>query len=322
MYAACARWLTVNIIPHAISSSVTVQSTSNYVARRYGVRAAMPGFIAKKLCPELVIVKLNFAKYRQVCKEVREILAEYDPDFCPMGLDESYLDLTECVASRLQEDVHVVSEMSGGCLEDDHEHSSVVKSTDTGIETHLAQVSSCQETIQDPVVEPSSSSSSTVPMSTAQPAVNYTADAHMALSASKDHNSNPNLTATLISDNCKTSKHMTNQSVPAKFNSETDDSALCVGNYPGGSLPTSHWEYAKAVVEEIRARIFEKTGLTASAGIAPNKMLAKVASDMNKPNGQHSVTPTREAVLEFVQNLSIRKVMSELDHRLAPSLMP
>lgn len=268
------------------------------------MRAAMPGFIAKKLCPELVIVKLNFAKYRQVCKEVREILAEYDPDFCPMGLDESYLDLTEYVASRLQEDVHVVSGVSEGCLEDDHEHSSVVKSTDTGIETHLAQVSSCQETIQDPVAEPSSSSSSTV---------NYTTDAHMV---SKDHNSNPNLTSMLTSDNCKMNKRMKN-SIPAKFNSETDDLALCVGNDPGSSLPTSHWEYAKTVVEEIRARIFEKTGLTASAGIAPNKMLAKVASDMNKPNGQHSVTPTREAVLEFVQNLSIRKVMSELDHRLA-----
>lgn len=47
------------------------QSTSNYQARKYGVRAAMPGFIAKKLCPDLVIVPANFDKYRAVSAEVR-----------------------------------------------------------------------------------------------------------------------------------------------------------------------------------------------------------------------------------------------------------
>lgn len=47
------------------------QSTSNYHARKFGVRAAMPGFIAKKLCPNLVIVPTNFDKYRAVSQEVR-----------------------------------------------------------------------------------------------------------------------------------------------------------------------------------------------------------------------------------------------------------
>lgn len=46
------------------------KSTSNYHARRFGVRAAMPGFIAKKLCPHLTIVPLNFEKYGKVSKEV------------------------------------------------------------------------------------------------------------------------------------------------------------------------------------------------------------------------------------------------------------
>ena len=41
-------------------------STSNYAARKFGVRAAMPGFIAKKLCPNLVIVPSNMEKYAQV----------------------------------------------------------------------------------------------------------------------------------------------------------------------------------------------------------------------------------------------------------------
>ena len=60
----------------------------------------MPGFIGKKLCPSLVIVTTNFDKYREVSKQVREILAEYDPNFCPMSLDEAYFDLTDHLEKR------------------------------------------------------------------------------------------------------------------------------------------------------------------------------------------------------------------------------
>lgn len=77
-----------------------LQSTSNYHARKFGVRAAMPGFIGKKLCPELVIVPLNFEKYTAVSKQVKAIMSEYDPNFCPMSLDEAYLDLTEHLQNR------------------------------------------------------------------------------------------------------------------------------------------------------------------------------------------------------------------------------
>lgn len=90
-------------VPMAVGS-YSMLSTSNYVARRFGVRAAMPGFIAKKLCPKLVIVKTNFDKYRAVSKEVQEIVAQYDPHFSPMGLDESYLDLTDYVKEKYEEE--------------------------------------------------------------------------------------------------------------------------------------------------------------------------------------------------------------------------
>ena len=63
-----------------------------------------------------------------------------------------------------------------------------------------------------------------------------------------------------------------------------------------------------SLVEELRSRIFEVTGLTASAGIAPNCMLAKVCSDMNKPNGQYQLNPNSKDILEFVSNLNIRKI--------------
>lgn len=62
---------------------------------------------------------------------------------------------------------------------------------------------------------------------------------------------------------------------------------------------------ATLIASEIRAKIKEKTGLNASAGISINKFVAKVASDVNKPNGQKTVPP--EEVLEFLEALDIRK---------------
>lgn len=64
--------------------------------------------------------------------------------------------------------------------------------------------------------------------------------------------------------------------------------------------------YAWEIAKEIRAKIFESTGLTASAGIAPNKMLAKIASDWRKPNGQFAVVP--DAIESFMQNLPVGKI--------------
>ena len=159
-------------------------------ARRFGVRAAMPGFIAKKLCPQLTIVPTNMTKYAAVAEQVnfpllcwtslilchgqvREVFKEYDPDFCPMSLDEAYLDITGLVVAADGDDVE---------------------------------------------------------------------------------------------------------------------------------------EVASSIVTEMRAKIKEKTGLTASAGIACNCRLAKVASDMNKPDGQFLVAAREEDILDFVHGLSIRKV--------------
>lgn len=143
-------------------------STANYAARKFGVRSAMPGYIARRLCPELVIVRPNFDLYTAASRAVRAILADYDPAFTTMSLDEAFLDLTGAMATR---------------------------------------------------------------------------------------------------------------------------------RMPAGAL-----------VEEMRARILATTGLTASAGIAPNRMLAKICSDMNKPNGQFALPNHREAVLKFIRALPVSKV--------------
>lgn len=64
--------------------------------------------------------------------------------------------------------------------------------------------------------------------------------------------------------------------------------------------------YAWDIAKEIRKRIFDETQLTGSAGIAPNKMLAKIASDWRKPNGQFAVTPDQVEI--FVRELPVRKI--------------
>ena len=62
---------------------------------------------------------------------------------------------------------------------------------------------------------------------------------------------------------------------------------------------------ATKMAEKIRMDIFKTTGLTASAGISVNKLVAKIASDYNKPNGQKTVPP--EEVIPFLEALDIRK---------------
>ncbi len=64
--------------------------------------------------------------------------------------------------------------------------------------------------------------------------------------------------------------------------------------------------YAWDIAKEIRRRIFEVTQLTGSAGIAPNKMLAKIASDWRKPNGQFAITP--DQIDAFMRDLPVRKI--------------
>ncbi len=62
---------------------------------------------------------------------------------------------------------------------------------------------------------------------------------------------------------------------------------------------------ATEVAMHIREDIFRLTGLTASAGVAPNKFLAKVASDWNKPNGLFVIKPSQ--VASFIQDLPLKK---------------
>ena len=71
-----------------------VTTTASYEARKFGVRSAMPGWQAIKLCPELIFVKPRFEVYREVSRQIRSIFFEYTDLVEPMALDEAYLDVT------------------------------------------------------------------------------------------------------------------------------------------------------------------------------------------------------------------------------------
>jgi DNA polymerase IV len=69
---------------------------------------------------------------------------------------------------------------------------------------------------------------------------------------------------------------------------------------------TAHPSAPGALAQTIRSAIFGRTRLTSSAGIAPNKLLAKIASDLNKPDGQFELKP--DDVPEFMCELPVRKI--------------
>ena len=141
-----------------------VVAAASYEARKFGVRSAISGVMAKKNCPELIFVAPRFDRYKEISSQIRKIFYEYTDLVEPLSLDEAYLDVTV--------------------------------------------------------------------------------------------NKKGNPSATLLA-------------------------------------------------QEIRERIFETVGLTASAGISVNKFVAKIASDYNKPNGQKTVNP--DEVIPFLEKLAIRK---------------
>jgi len=141
-----------------------VVSAASYEARKFGVRSALSGVLAKKYCPEIIFVRPRFDRYKEISQKIRKIFLDYTDLVEPLSLDEAYLDVTQ--------------------------------------------------------------------------------------------NKKGNPSASLIA-------------------------------------------------QEIRQRIFDETGLTASAGISVNKFIAKVASDYNKPNGQKTVNP--DEVIQFLEELPIKK---------------
>ncbi len=141
-----------------------VVAAASYEARKYGVRSAMSGVMARKNCSQLIFVKPRFTRYKEISKKIRSIFFEYTDLVEPLSLDEAYLDVTQ-----------------------------------------------------------------------------------------------------------------------NKFGKQS----------------------ATLIAREIRQRILDEVGLKASAGISSSKFIAKIASDINKPNGQKTIPP--EEIIQFLEELPIEK---------------
>lgn len=72
--------------------------TCSYEARKYGVRTTMPLWEAKKLCPELIVKRPNFDRYRTASAAMFDILRTFTSLVEPVSIDEGYMDITECYA--------------------------------------------------------------------------------------------------------------------------------------------------------------------------------------------------------------------------------
>jgi len=83
--------------PLAVGGSGTrgVVSAASYEARKFGVRSAISGVIARRLCPELLFVRPRFERYKEISKQIRTIFFDYTELVEPLSLDEAYLDVTE-----------------------------------------------------------------------------------------------------------------------------------------------------------------------------------------------------------------------------------
>lgn len=146
----------------AHDSARGVLTTCNYVARKFGCRSAMPVFMARRKCPDLILKPIRFDVYRRESRKIRTIFRDYTVKVEPLSLDEAFLDVS------------------------------------------------------------------------------------------------------------------------------------------------GQKRFAWDIATEIRQRIRRETGLTCSAGVAPNKMLAKIASDWRKPDGQFAVLP--DDVDAFMQELPVRRI--------------
>ncbi|RLN36842.1 hypothetical protein BBJ28_00004596 [Nothophytophthora sp. Chile5] len=196
-------------VPLAVGG-MNMISTTNYLARKHGVRAAMPGFIGKELCPELQFVPVDMPKYARVAEQIRAVFAEYDPNFEAFSLDEACLDLTDFVATHWRQYLTVAA--IGLRIEDAEQNEDEQQTSEEGGSLQWVSTAAGREAI------------------------------------------------------------------------------------------------ASAIVRELRQKIFERTQLTASAGIAANAMIAKICSDMNKPNGQYALPFTRKRVVGFIRELPVRKI--------------
>jgi DNA polymerase kappa len=238
--------------------------TSNYEARKYGVRSALPTYIGETLVRELSngtlslsTVPSHFELYREKGQLVRQILSQYDPHFLrAYSLDEAYMELGPYVALRL------LLSQANVMPEDVHR---IVANALCSIQPLRAEESESTHPLQNPSESPSKRELS------------------KPILPSSEHRF---FDLPSVSDLLQWS-----MDILLRF-------------------PANHCqEMIMIVVQEMRTQVQSGTGgLTCSAGVGPNFMLAKMASDRNKPNGQLVLDSSSESIRLFLHPLAVRKI--------------
>jgi DNA polymerase IV len=90
--------------------------TCSYEARAKGVKTTMPLWQARKLCPELIVKKPNFERYRKASIAMFDLLREYTELVEPVSIDEGYMDLTQYAGPKPLEIAHAIQERLSGEL--------------------------------------------------------------------------------------------------------------------------------------------------------------------------------------------------------------
>ncbi|KAE9549403.1 hypothetical protein FO519_007382 [Halicephalobus sp. NKZ332] len=98
------------------SDLMIVNSTSNYEARKFGVKAGVSGIIAKQMCPDLVILPLDFKLYSRLSKEFHNIMRTEGDSFSCGGIDEAYIDLTKKLQKFVDPKYIRCHAVNGPCL--------------------------------------------------------------------------------------------------------------------------------------------------------------------------------------------------------------
>jgi DNA polymerase kappa len=125
-------------VPMAVGKGVL--TTCNYHARKFGCRSGMAGFVAMKLCPQLICLPLNFDKYTAKATEVRAILAEYDPRFESASIDEAYLNITQYCADHEMDPEDAIGQLR----KEVHEKTKITISAGIAANVKIAKIASNQ----------------------------------------------------------------------------------------------------------------------------------------------------------------------------------
>ena len=94
-YASCEELRNPKLKDKALAvgglSNKSIITTANYKARQYGIHSAMPVFMARELCPNLIMIPVDHKYYRQKSKEVFDIIRPFGEILEQVSIDEAYL---------------------------------------------------------------------------------------------------------------------------------------------------------------------------------------------------------------------------------------